>query len=115
MSRAREWLRWHSLYHHLTAPLWRRLPERRRWAVVHWLDRSRRRCWGSLVDAALCSAEDDPCDVRVPALRGEQPLRCATTCGWSHVEHTGPHTCACYCGKFMFRATEGARDRAGAA
>lgn len=100
----------HSLWAHVVAPLWLRLPEKRRWAVVYWLNKSQRRCWSDLVSDALGYHEKDACDVHVPALRGERKPSCATTCGWSHPDHTGQHDCACYCGKFQFVATRGVRD-----
>jgi len=102
----------HSIRAHVVAPVWLRLPARVRWAVVHLLNRSRRQCWSDLVDAALAPHEDDACDVRVPGLRGERAPRCATVCGWSHPEHVGEHACSCYCNKFQFTATNGARERA---
>ena len=111
MRAVRDWFRWHSLYNHLAAPIWTRLPEKHRWTVVHWLDKSRRQCWSDLVSDALCHPEDDACDTHVPRLRGERAPRCASTCDWMHHDHEGKHPCACYCGKFQFTATEGGNER----
>lgn len=111
----REWTQWHSVYMHIAGPIWLRTPERHRWTIVHWLNRSQRRCWSDLVSDALCYPETDPCDRHIPALRGERMPRCATTCDWFYHDHSGAHDCACYCGKFQFRASGGARDRAGTA
>lgn len=110
-NRVRRWFQNHSLWQHIVAPIWLRLSEKHRWTVVHWLDKSRRRCWSSLVSDALAWHEDDPCDVYVPRLRGERAPSCASVCGWMHPEHTGQHECACYCNKFQFTAAEGSRDR----
>jgi hypothetical protein len=110
MARARNWLALHSARAHVVAPIWLRIPEKRRWAIVHWLNRSRRQCWADLVDDALARPESDPCDVHIPSLQREP--RCASVCGWWHPDHTGEHTCSCYCNKFQFAATDGARDRA---
>lgn len=107
-------MRQHSIRAHLIAPVWLRLPAKWRWSVVHRLDRSRRQCWSTLVDAALASPEADSCDVRIPSLRGERTPRCASVCDWSHPEHTGRHSCDCYCGKFRFTAADGYADRGGA-
>lgn len=107
----KQWFAWHSVWSHVAAPIWLRIPEKHRWTVVHWLDKSRRRCWSDLVSDALGYPEDDPCDVHVPSLRGDATLRCATTCYWSHPDHAGSHDCACYCGKFQFAAPDGAIDR----
>lgn len=108
------WLRQHSIRHHIVAPIWVRIPEKWRWKIVHRLDRSQRRCWSSLVDAALVyHPDDDACDVPTPLGCGVGD--CATTCYWvgGHVvgDHIGSHDCACYCGKFKFRAAEGGDDR----
>lgn len=105
------WLEDHSVWKHIVAPIWMRLPEKWRWAIVHELDKSRHQCWCNLVDAAIAWREKDPCDVSTPSLRGERAPRCATTCDWSHPVHTGEHDCACYCGKFQFTAPDGAIDR----
>ena len=111
-TRVRKWLEWHSLYSHLAAPLWLRIPEKHRWTIVHHLDKSRRRCWSDLVSDALAAHEDDPCDVNVPSLRaGSQPA-CASTCYW--IGHEGKHACACYCGKFQFTAADSYGERRGA-
>lgn len=108
-SRVRVWFQNHEVWPHLVAPIWTRLPEKHRWTIVHWLDKSRRRCWSDLVSDALAYHESDPCDMNVPRLRGERELRCASVCGWMHPTHTGEHSCACYCGKFQFVAAEGSR------
>lgn len=103
----------HSIRAHIVAPIWLRLPQRTRWAVVRLLNRSNRRCWSSLVDDALPHREQDMCDVRVPSLRGNNAERCASVCDWAHPLHEGEHDCSCYCGKFRFTATESAarKDR----
>jgi hypothetical protein len=106
------WLRYHSVRSHLVAPIWRRVPERVRWEIVHHLNKSQHRCWCDLVDAALCQREDDACDVSIPPRREAEPY-CSRVCGYSHFEHAGSHACACYCGKFQFQATDGAIDRRG--
>ena len=94
---AREWLRLHDLTHHALVPLWRAIPKRRRWDVVHLLNRSARTCWCDLVDAALSDNEPDPCDSALPL--GSASLECRTHCKWT--DHgTEGHECACYCGKF---------------
>ena len=111
MSRVRRWLEWHSLYSHIAAPLWLRIPEKRRWTIVGWLNKSHRRCWSTLVSDALAVPESDPCDVYVPRLRSEKAPRCASVCDWMHPDHTAEHACSCYCGKFQFTATDGALDR----
>lgn len=111
----RKWLACHSVWQHLAAPVWSRIPEKHRWTVVHWLNRSSRRCWSHLVDDALTCREEDACDTNVPSLRGSRDLDCARTCHWlggrAVHDHEGEHDCRCYCGKFQFRATEGADDR----
>ena len=107
-------LRYHSAWHHIAAPIWTRVPSKCRWRIVHWLDRSRRLCWSDLVAAALTQREEDACDTRVPAFRGERMPRCASVCDWSHPGvHEGEHACSCYCGKFEFLASEGYLDRKG--
>lgn len=111
MTRLRQWFRWHSVRSHLLAPIWLRVPEKHRWTFVHWLDRSRRRCWSDLVSDALARPEDDACDVYIPSLRGEKKPRCASVCDWMHPSHAGDHDCSCYCGKFQFAAADGANDR----
>lgn len=111
VARLRRWLEWHSVYSHLAAPIWIHIPEKYRWTVVHWLDKSRRRCWSDLVSDALTHREDDACDIRVPRLRGERAQRCASVCDWMHPDHAGEHTCGCYCGKFRFTAADGANER----
>ena len=109
----RGWLREHSIKAHIVVAVWVRVPEKWRWRIVHRLDRSRQRCWSSLVDAALCYREDDACDVRTPL--GCAAGDCGATCYWvgGRVvgDHIGSHDCACYCGKFQFRATEGGDER----
>lgn len=105
----REWLTWHSLSSHLVAPLWLRVPEKWRWRIVHRLDRSRRRCWAELVDAALAHPGADACDVRTPLGCGAGT--CPTRCDWSHPDHAGQHECSCYCGKFQFTAAAGSIER----
>ena len=110
-NRVRRWLQNHSVWAHIAAPIWLRIPEKRRWTVVYWLNKSRRRCWSDLVSDALGYHEADPCDVHVPRLRGERAPRCASVCGWFYADHSGEHPCSCYCGKFQFTATEGSRDR----
>lgn len=110
-SRLGEWLQWHSVWAHIAAPIWLRVPEKHRWTVVHWLNKSQRRCWSSLVSDALTHREADPCDTHVPSLRGTDGSYCASVCGWMHPDHAGDHACNCYCGKFRFAATEGANDR----
>lgn len=105
------WFKWHSLWQHIAAPIWIHIPEKGRWAIVNWLNKSPRRCWCDLVDDALASREDDPCDVHIPMLRpGPEPY-CARECRFMHSEHSGSHACACYCGKFQFPATDGAIER----
>lgn len=113
-SRLLLWFRDHDVMQHILAPFWVRIPERWRWRIVHRLDRSRRLCWSSLVDAALTTGrESDSCDVRTPLRCGAGD--CATTCGWMggrvRGDHVGDHDCSCYCGKFRFRAAQGADDR----
>lgn len=110
----RSWLHWHSLSAHIVAPIWIRIPEKWRWSIVHRLDKSRKVCWSSLVDAALTTGrEDDACDVSTPL--GCSAGDCATTCyfmgGQVRHDHEGEHDCSCYCGKFQFVAAEGADDR----
>lgn len=108
-SPVRAWFMHHSLRAHLLAPIWSRLSERMRWRTVDRLNRSERYCWPDLVDAALCWHEGDACDIALPTpTRAEQ---CASACDWSHPDHVGDHECSCYCGKFQFRANEGAIDR----
>lgn len=109
MSAVRRWFEWHSIWQHLAAPVWLRIPEKHRWTVVSWLDKSRRRCWADLVSDALAVRQDDACDISVPSLRAEREPRCASVCGWMHPEHAGTHDCACYCGKFQFTASSGGR------
>ena len=111
MKRLREWLEWHSVKAHVLAPIWLAIPEKVRWRIVGWLNGSKRFCWSDLVTAALGwgANEGDSCDVHLPNM--ERTPRCATTCDWAHDDHTGEHTCACYCGKFQFTAAEGSRDR----
>jgi hypothetical protein len=111
ISLARDWLALHSVRSHIVAPIWLRIPEKHRWTIAHWLNRSRRTCWADLVDDALARPESDPCDVHIPSLPGVRKPRCASVCWWSHPEHTGEHDCSCYCNKFQFTATDGARDR----
>lgn len=97
------WRREHSLYSHIVAPIWLRIPEKQRWKIVARLDKSRRRCWSDLVNDALAQADgDDACDTHVPALPCSTAPDCATHCYW--VGHSGVHDCACYCGKFQFTA-----------
>lgn len=114
LARVREWLSWHSVRAHVAAPIWVRVPEKWRWAIVYRLDRSRHLCWSSLVEAALTTGrEDDACDVPTPLGCGVGD--CATTChymgGQVRHDHEGVHDCRCYCGKFQFLASEGADDR----
>lgn len=108
---SKHWFIYHSLWHHLAAPIWTRIPERHRWTVVHWLDKSRRRCWANLVSDALTLREDDACDTHVPSLRGDDGAHCRSVCDWMHPTHSGEHDCSCYCGKFQFAAHEGGLDR----
>jgi hypothetical protein len=115
--RARRWISYHSVQSHLIAPIWLRIPEKRRWAIVTRLDRSRHRCWSDLVMDALAEREDDACDVSTPQLRaGKTPPDCASVCSWYGAagQHEGEHECGCYCGKFQFVAPDGIRDRAAA-
>lgn len=107
----REWLVWHSVRSHVLTPIWLRISQKHRWAVVNLLNRSQRQCWSELVSEALAVPESDPCDVRIPSMRAERPL-CASICEWGHPDHVGEHACSCYCGKFQFAATKGARDHA---
>ena len=97
LSKVRHWLRGHDLIHHALVPLWRAIPEPRRWDIVHLLNRSRRTAWCDLVDAALLGdPEPDPCDIPLPIASS---LDCRTRCGWK--DHgTEGHDCSCYCGKF---------------
>lgn len=111
MRAVRKWLEWHSPYSHIAAPIWVRIPEKQRWTIVHWLNKSRRHCWSDLVSDALTYRESDPCDTRFPRLRGERAPRCASICDWSHPEHAGEHACSCYCGKFEFTAPDGCHER----
>jgi hypothetical protein len=104
--------RGHSVVAHVVAPLWVRVPEKRRWRIVHRLDKSRERCWSDLVDAALTHSESDACDIKTPL--GCAADRCKSVCDWGHLDHAGEHDCSCYCGKFQFRTPEGSRDRDGA-
>lgn len=101
----------HSLWKHIAASVWLRIPEKRRWTIVGLLDKSQRRCWADLVSDAMAYPERDACDVHVPPLRGDRALDCASVCGWSHPTCTGEHACRCYCGKFQFTAPDGAIDR----
>lgn len=110
---AASWFRVHLASSHIVAPVWLRVPETWRWKIVHRLDRSRKRCWSDLVDAALAQPEADACDVRTPL--GCDASNCSTTCyfvgGAFHGDHIGQHACSCYCGKFQFTAATGADDR----
>src|SRR5690348_15404005 len=95
MKRLKDWLEWHSIRSHIMAPIWLRIPEKSRWTVVHWLDKSRHQCWADLVSDALACREKDACDVHVPRLRGERAPRCASVCDWGHqadfvIEHAWP-------------------------
>ena len=110
-SRLRLWYIDHSIWRHVAAPIWLRVSEKHRWTVVHWLNKSRRRCWSDLVSDALTNREADPCDTRVPNLRADRAPRCASTCDWMHPDHAGEHDCSCYCGKFQFLANDGANER----
>lgn len=113
-SRLRLWFRDHSVWQHVAAPIWLRLPEKARWTVVGWLNRSDRNCWTSLASDALAYREDDACDIHVPSLRGDDASDCRSRCDWMGgrvTGHAGEHACACYCGKFRFMAYEGAGDR----
>lgn len=104
------WLTYHSLRDHLVAPIWLRVPAKWRWRIVHHLDRSDKRAWCSLVDAALAEREDDACDVRTPLrLSADYCRSTCTTLGLT--DHRGQHECSCYCGKFAFTAADGASDR----
>ena len=100
------WLTYHSLWQHVAVPVWRRIPEKHRWTVVSWLNRSERRCWCDLVEDALCRPEPSgcACDERVPDPR-PRTTRCATECGmFKHLP--GERSCACYCGKYRFTVTD---------
>lgn len=88
-TRLGEWLAWHSVWQHVAAPIWLRVPEKHRWTVVHWLDKSPHRCWSTLVSDALAEREDDPCDTCVPSLRARRDPYCGTTCWWMHPDHSG--------------------------
>ena len=101
------WIDQHSIVDHIVAPLWLRVPEKLRWRIVNRLDRSQDRAWCNLVDAALAEPEEDACDVSNP-LRSTAS-HCKTDCHF--FGHSGEHDCACYCGKFEFRAMEGYDDR----
>lgn len=109
MQRAADWtttqraLQYHDLPRHILVPLWARVPERARWAVAHFLNRSQRWEWCTLVDAALKPTDgDDPCDGKLPTMAGlDGP--CRNVCGWLH-NHSGGTQCACYCGKFTWSA-----------
>lgn len=113
MRKLREWFRWHSVYAHIAAPIWLRIPEKHRWTIVYRFDKSRRRCWSDLVSDALAYREDDPCDTHVPPVQitSDGAARCKSVCDWSHPDHTGEHPCACYCGKFQFVAPNGSIER----
>lgn len=115
MKALKAWLAWHSVWQHIAAPIWSRVPEKQRWRIVGWLNHSRRRCWSDLVDDALCYPEDDACDINVPSLRAGAVPDCATTCyvmgGEACGDHIGEHACSCYCGKFWFTAREGYDER----
>lgn len=105
------WLAEHTIRAHIVGPLWACIPEKTRWHIVTWLNRSPDRCWCDLVDAALCwHRERDACDIPTP-LGSDKGARCKSVCDWSHSDHVGEHDCACYCGKFQFLAPEGAIDR----
>lgn len=110
MSRLRDWLAWHSLTKHIFAPIWLRIPEKRRWDIVSLLDKSKRYCWADLVSDALTYRESDPCDIHTPGL-AKTSGRCESVCDFSHPDHSGAHDCSCYCGKFRFTTSEGAIDR----
>lgn len=101
-SRLRLWFQDHSIRQHLLAPIWVRIPEKRRWDVVHWLNKSDRRCWCDLVEAALVYREKDDCDTRIPFFGAERAQHCATVCGFMH-DHAA-EGCRCYCGKFEILA-----------
>lgn len=102
------WYLDHSVYQHIAAPIWTRIPEKARWRIVAWLNHSRRRCWADLVSDALTHREKDDCDTHVPSLRPTS-THCASVCDWGG--HSGVHDCSCYCGKFQFLAAEGSEDR----
>lgn len=108
------WVRRHSVWNHLAAPFWLRVPERHRMRFVQWLDHSQRRCWSDLVTVALTYRDgDDLCDTPVPSLRPSGAERCRTLCEWHH-DH-GSQQCGCYCGKFQFvtaPTTDGAAAKA---
>lgn len=111
MSALRKWLQWHSVYSHIAAPIWLRIPEETRWRIVDWLNKSRRRCWPDLVAAAIAYHWDDYCNVHFPRLSTDRAPHCASVCDWMHPDHAGIHPCRCYCGKFQFTATDGALER----
>lgn len=103
-----KWLEYHQIHKHILGPIWSRIPEKRRWDIVYFLNRSKRFCWSDLVHAALNWFEDDPCDRALPLPNGSGE-HCRTKCGWfKGPDYEGVHLCECYCGKFQFRATEGA-------
>lgn len=106
-------MRGHSIRAHVVAPIWARVPEKTRWRIVAWLNRSQGRCWCDLVDAAMCwhHDTDDACGVPTPLIGSDKAARCKSVCDWSHPDHTGEHDCACYCAKFQFLAPDGAIDR----
>lgn len=105
INRLRHWYDWHSVRAHILGPIWIRIPEKHRWRIVDLLNRSQKRQWCSLVDAALAVPEKDACNIYTPD--GSKSDYCKTTCDW--FGHTGEHSCECYCGKFQFRASEGDR------
>jgi len=107
------WLTYHSLQSHILGPIWVSIPQKARWKIVVWLDRSRRRCWSDLVSDAMAEREDDACDIHTPSLRPGPAPRCASTCEWFGPagQHEGQHECGCYCGKFEFIAPNGRHDR----
>jgi hypothetical protein len=111
-STLRLWLMDHSIWQHVAAPAWLRVPEKWRWWTVDKLNRSQQRCWSTLVSDAMTHREDDACDTHVPSLRGgEDAARCKSVCDWFHPDHAGQHACACYCGKFQFTASDGLSER----
>lgn len=73
----------------LSARAWALLPEKARWRIAMYRDRSAGQCWADLVDWALRDSKDDPDLISDLPNRpiGEMCRRDALACG------------RCYCGK----------------
>ena len=46
MSRASDWLAFHSVRSHVVAPIWLRIPEKHRWTIAHWLNATQSEAYG---------------------------------------------------------------------